>query len=502
MAILNFIITDAGKVAVAQTGQLGPVVLESIGVGSGAYIPSTGQLALQNETRRLIPDGTTTPVPGTIHFTITDDSTASYTVNEVGIFTSTGILFAVYSQTDPIAVKSAGAVMLLAIDLVLSNVTNGQVIVGNTGFTYSPASEANKGIAQVATQDEVDAGVLDTKMVTPKKLYSQSFINRFTLISRTDALSIPTGTTAQRPSIPSSGMIRMNTTTGTPEWYDVSQNNWTPFSKTSYPIDILVVGGGGGGGNTMGGGGGGGGFFYQASAATLLSSSVYTVTVGAGGAGAPTRSVSGTSGGNSGFWSFDRSVYLEVLGGGGGASWGAIAQSGGSGGGGLSTQAAGSGTLGQGNAGGAAPGGSISGSGGGGAGAVGTVGPSGPGGSGIGSSITGTSVFYAGGGGGGWSSDSTVYGAPSKGGAGGSGGGGNGGQNAAVGSAGAANTGGGGGGGGFRGADYAGGAGGSGIVILRYVGGRRGTGGTVTTAVIGGISYTIHTFTTSGYYTA
>ena len=42
------------------------------------------------------------------------------------------------------------------------------------------------------------------------------------------------------------------------------------------------------------------------------------------------------------------------------------------------------------------------------------------------------------------------------------------------------------------------GAGGSGIVIIRYAGSQRGTGGTVTSS--GG--YTIHTFTSSGTYTA
>jgi hypothetical protein len=42
------------------------------------------------------------------------------------------------------------------------------------------------------------------------------------------------------------------------------------------------------------------------------------------------------------------------------------------------------------------------------------------------------------------------------------------------------------------------GSGGSGIVILRYFGDQRGTGGTVTSS--GG--YTIHTFTSSGTFTA
>jgi hypothetical protein len=61
---------------------------------------------------------------------------------------------------------------------------------------------------------------------------------------------------------------------------------------------------------------------------------------------------------------------------------------------------------------------------------------------------------------------------------------------------GTANTGGGGGGGGYN--AVPGGAGGSGIVILRYLGSQKGTGGTVTSS--GG--YTIHTFTSSGTFTA
>jgi hypothetical protein len=71
------------------------------------------------------------------------------------------------------------------------------------------------------------------------------------------------------------------------------------------------------------------------------------------------------------------------------------------------------------------------------------------------------------------------------------------------GSSGTVNTGGGGGGteSGYDfccGIGYVGGNGGSGIVIIRYSGSQRGTGGTVTSS--GG--FTIHTFTSSGTYTA
>jgi hypothetical protein len=56
----------------------------------------------------------------------------------------------------------------------------------------------------------------------------------------------------------------------------------------------------------------------------------------------------------------------------------------------------------------------------------------------------------------------------------------------------------GGGGGGAAGTPSNGASGGSGVVIVRYLGSQRGSGGTVTSA--GG--YTIHTFASSGTYTA
>jgi hypothetical protein len=102
------------------------------------------------------------------------------------------------------------------------------------------------------------------------------------------------------------------------------------------------------------------------------------------------------------------------------------------------------------------------------------------------STLSGATVFYAGGGG------TTNANAVVR--AGGNGGGGAGGV---TGTAGTANTGG--GGGGSSSGSGGSGAGGSGIVIIRYAGStQRGTGGTVT--ILGG--YVIHTFTTSGTFTA
>jgi len=267
---------------------------------------------------------------------------------------------------------------------------------------------------------------------------------------------------------------------------------------TPVTASYLVVAGGGGGGSTGGGGGGAGG--YLASTTTLYSGATYVVTVGAGGANAPSENVGNTNGGDSVLSGTGITTITSTGGGRGSCSGGTsnAAQTGGSGGGGgMGNPYTGgaSGTSGQGSAGGngfqTASAFNGAGGGGGGASAVGantnaggTQG--GNGGAGSASSISGSSVTYAGGGGGGLRPSGTAS-------SGGSGGGGGGGHASTLPSAGTANTGGGGGGGGTT----ASGAGGSGTVIISYAGSQVFNGGLVTSS--GG--NTIHTFNATGALT-
>jgi hypothetical protein len=236
------------------------------------------------------------------------------------------------------------------------------------------------------------------------------------------------------------------------------------FTPTqSLTCDYLVVAGGGGGSRP---GGGGGGLAYNPS--KTLTTTGYTITVGAGGAGTTgSTTTRGTSGSNS--------VALSSTatgGGGAGANSSGIQTglSGGSGGGGsgfsdASAYAGGTGTTGTsgdatlyGNSGGAGQNlsGNNYGGGGGGAGGAGAsavVSTGAAGGIGLEYSISGSSSFYAGGGGG------------AGGGFGGTGGSSIGGNGKATGEGADGVIGRGGGGGG--GAD-GGGNGGSGVVIIRY----------------------------------
>ena len=281
--------------------------------------------------------------------------------------------------------------------------------------------------------------------------------------------------------------------------YHVCTSSGTFTPSFTGNIEVLVVAGGGGGGMDMGGGGGGGGVLTSTSYAVTAATGI-TVTVGAGGVGAPAGgslgnntfhqfTISATQGGNSVFGS------LTAIGGGyGGSSYVgytpnyAQGGAGGSGGGSSgyvgNTGTFGAGTAGQGNKGGY--GATYYSGGGGGAGAQGVDAAGQPnGGIGVLNSILGT-AYYWGGGGGGASYSLSI------GGNGGNGGGGGGGVGYTIGGAGlnsgqpggggyagtqtnchggnaGQNTGGGGGGGAHYNSNNHGGNGGSGIVIIRYL---------------------------------
>jgi hypothetical protein len=250
--------------------------------------------------------------------------------------------------------------------------------------------------------------------------------------SGSGAIQVPGGTTAQRPTSPSNGMVRFNTTLSVLEEFRDSQ--WRNLSSAfraiggvettvtvgsltyrvhtftssgaftvvsgATTVEYLIAGGGGGGSDDVAGGGGAGGLL---AGSVSVTTQAYSIIVGGGGArGTGTFGSSGaqaTNGGNS------SALFLTAIGGGNGAGrrdgsvLNVVAGSGGSGGGGAYPgTAGGSGTAGQGFAGGTAPG-TSNGGGGGGAGSAGSGQTAG---SGIASSISGSSITYAVGGGGGF----------------------------------------------------------------------------------------------------
>lgn len=423
-----------------------------------------------------------------------DGSTTAFTLTNPG--TTNGVeVFVENVQQEPTTAYSVSGTTLTFTAAPVSG--TGNIYVVNRGTPVSTITHP-PGTALEATSGTFSAGVSGTT----------GTFSGVVGTSATGALTLPTGTTAQRPGSPTAGLTRFNTTLNKIEVY--ADGEWEEVTSAhKYTISALVVAGGAGGGGASGGGGGGGGAGGMRSSTTieLSKGTSYDITVGGGGSAGSTGSSSSAGNGTNGTNSSVGTLFIATGGGGGGAGNGTqTGQDGGSGGGGgYNGNTGGSGTVGQGNDGGNGYG--NTGGGGGGAGAAGstststTVGGNG----GVGSistfisdtlataqsvgEVSGSDVYYAGGGGGAGNNG---------GGSGGTGGGGNGGAN--NGAAGTANTGGAGGGG--YGASGVAAAGGSGVVILKiptasYSGTTTGSPNESTSG-----SDTILIYKSSGTYTA
>ncbi|WP_110709208.1 hypothetical protein [Salinicola sp. CR57] len=177
MAIV-FTITDAGRAALVDPDNNGTnaVVIAEVGLGSGRYAPTKDQTELEAPIKRVDTIAGQAVSDDTLHVTVQDETADAYQVGEIGLFTDAGVLFAVYSQSDWIIEKAAPATLLLATDLVVESLDVSSITFGDAAFLNPPASTTVKGVLELATQEEVDAGTDRLRAVVPRTL--KAFIDR------------------------------------------------------------------------------------------------------------------------------------------------------------------------------------------------------------------------------------------------------------------------------------------------------------------------------------
>lgn len=176
MSGIALALTDAGvaalAAALAPAGN--PVVIAEIGLTATDFVPNPAMVALPGEFKRLAVSGKS--VSGTIvHMTAQDNGNAAWTMTGLGVYLADGTLFGVYDHTDPatggiLMAKAAPAAALFAFDITFDDGIAPLVTFGDASFLYPPATEAEAGVARIATQAIVDAGNDDTRFVTAKKL--------------------------------------------------------------------------------------------------------------------------------------------------------------------------------------------------------------------------------------------------------------------------------------------------------------------------------------------
>lgn len=226
MPALSFILTTAGKNAIINANNTGtnPVVIDRVAIGSASWTPTAAATALNTEIKKISAIGGGAVANDTIHVTATDSTSDVYTVKEIGLYTSGNVLLAIYSQADPIITKGAGTVALIAADLVITGIPAGSVTVGDATFDYPQATETVKGVAEIATTAEAQAGTDNERIITPAKLQTVTATEtRRGVIELATSAEVIAGTDTERAVTPAglssltssstrSGLIELATT--------------------------------------------------------------------------------------------------------------------------------------------------------------------------------------------------------------------------------------------------------------------------------------------------
>jgi hypothetical protein len=313
------------------------VVLNSGNVGIGNSAPATNlHIGSGTEGQNL---GVKLNRGSTTNFFVASDGTKQA---YIGVDNTEGHMKMGSLSNHPVQISQANASAIYIdtsknVGIGTTSPTNKLEVSGGTEANVTMASDSGRSgffITKPGTADVMGSGLLlesdeTYRLGTASHYHMRMFQNGNTeilgdddigiqlkdggevVMPATSSLTIPSGTTAQRPSSPTNGMIRFNTTIdGIEEYRNSSWNKVsnifsasggnTTFNVTlsgiTYKVhvftssgtftptvagnvDVLVVAGGGAGNAA---GGGAGGLVYTANQSVLAQA--YTITVGSGGA--------------------------------------------------------------------------------------------------------------------------------------------------------------------------------------------------------------------------
>ena len=135
------VITTRGLAAVFNAQNTGlSAEITHIALGDHGRTPSKNEVGLVNERMRIaIADGDRID-DHQIHLTGLADGDTEFWIREIGFILKDGTMLAVWSDTDPLAYKSAEVPLLLAFDLVLAALPANSVNIIGTGANLSLAA--------------------------------------------------------------------------------------------------------------------------------------------------------------------------------------------------------------------------------------------------------------------------------------------------------------------------------------------------------------------------
>jgi microcystin-dependent protein len=166
---LTLTVTTAGRAALVNAKHDGTnaVLVASVGVTAATFTPDPLLTKLPGEAKRLTTLSGGATAADTVHVTIRDTSTDTYTVRGIGLYLQDGTLFGVYGQAGVLAEKSTQATLLLAVDTRFADINAASLVFGDTNFQLNKATTTIPGVVQLAAASDVIAGADAALAVTP-----------------------------------------------------------------------------------------------------------------------------------------------------------------------------------------------------------------------------------------------------------------------------------------------------------------------------------------------
>lgn len=172
MTALKLIVTAAGRAALSNAARdgTGPTKIDRVGITATSFAPLPTTLVIPGEIKRIATISGGAVAADTLHVTIRDDSTDTYSVRGIGLYLTDGTLFAAYSQATDLLSKSIQATMLLAGDVQFADIDATELTFGDTNFQMSLATTDVTGVVRLATDPEAITGTNGQLAITPKGL--------------------------------------------------------------------------------------------------------------------------------------------------------------------------------------------------------------------------------------------------------------------------------------------------------------------------------------------
>jgi hypothetical protein len=172
MPALQLIVTNAGRAAIANAQHNGTatVLLAAAGVTATAFVADPTTAALPGEIKRIVTLSGGATAADTLHVTVQDDSTDTYSVRGLALYLDDGTLFASFGQADVLLQKSTQSALLVAMDVQFTDIAATDITVGDTNFQLNSATTEVQGIVELATDAEAVAGTDATRALVPKSL--------------------------------------------------------------------------------------------------------------------------------------------------------------------------------------------------------------------------------------------------------------------------------------------------------------------------------------------